>query len=321
MVAKDVFFVLFFLLRKKDSQLHNFLSILKSSINLNDPLPPFDGFSSDDLKNHVDRIRNKKLGLWAKWILFQRYVREKTASSEFVRSLGAEIERGAEEYPFYSDFLFMLANYFLFSLSDFERTEKMYRHIMGKFPHYRFSGVIESRLSLFSRAIPNPGILKDFFMAEKKYEDGETDQAIAILNRINQLSPDSPLSSEIHYFLGDIYIFKKRDALKAVAEYRMILEKNPDSELASWALYRIGESYRNSGEFKGAVQVYEQLLKEYPRIDFQDTVHFFLAESFLGIKNRQKAKYHCEVILANFPSSMWKEVARTKIAELLREGN
>jgi tetratricopeptide (TPR) repeat protein len=63
--------------------------------------------------------------------------------------------------------------------------------------------------------------------------------------------------------LGDFY-YKVKDMESALKYYKQSVEKFPNAENATWALYQIGNIYKNGGQYEQALQSYQKLIDGHP---------------------------------------------------------
>jgi tetratricopeptide (TPR) repeat protein len=90
----------------------------------------------------------------------------------------------------------------------------------------------------------SPEVLKKLGALEQ--EAGQTDKAIAALERLNYIYPED---EELHRRLGDLYL-DKREAAKAIREYRALLALNPLDQAASH--YGLARAYHEANQLKEA---------------------------------------------------------------------
>lgn len=95
------------------------------------------------------------------------------------------------------------------------------------------------------------------------YVKGNYDEAIKGFTSYLQVAPDSPLSDNALYWIGESYaaMGKNQDA---VDNFRDLIEKYPESTKRPTALYKIAIIYEQAGDSKTAARYYQQIIKDYP---------------------------------------------------------
>jgi len=95
------------------------------------------------------------------------------------------------------------------------------------------------------------------------YVKGNYNDAINGFKSYLKVAPDSPLSDNALYWIGECYysLGKRQDAVDTFNE---LLTKYPQSNKRSTALFKIGIIYEEAKELKTARTYFERILKEYP---------------------------------------------------------
>lgn len=95
-------------------------------------------------------------------------------------------------------------------------------------------------------------------LKEKKY-----DQAIPAFRHFNQSYPRSAYAPNSHYWLGQL-LFNKGELSEAGQEFTIVVQQFKDSSKRSDALLKLGMVAQQQENENKAVQLYRQLLTEYP---------------------------------------------------------
>jgi outer membrane protein assembly factor BamD len=116
----------------------------------------------------------------------------------------------------------------------------------------------------------------------------------------------------------------------ALAEFDRFLARYPSSPLmpeaqARWreardrlsgSVYLVGLYYFRTAWLPGAIDRFEQLLREDPGYSGRDAVYFYLAESYARADNTAEAVPYLERLLAEFDASEFREDAEQRLQEL-----
>jgi outer membrane protein assembly factor BamD len=117
---------------------------------------------------------------------------------------------------------------------------------------------------------------------------------------------------------------------EAIKELQVFVERYPNSALMpeartllrvakdrlSEASYRVGYFYFRSKWWPGAIDRFQQVLREDPEFTQRDAVYYHLAESLLRIERKAEALPYFERLLKEFEQSSYLEAARRRVDEL-----
>ncbi|MBI4634899.1 MAG: outer membrane protein assembly factor BamD [Candidatus Rokubacteria bacterium] len=92
-------------------------------------------------------------------------------------------------------------------------------------------------------------------------------------------APTPILPAEELYQIGENELQRKRYE-DARASFKKIVERHPNSSLASRARFLIGEAFYREGEFEKAIKEFETFMSFYPRHQIADLVQYRLAMSY-----------------------------------------
>ena len=114
-----------------------------------------------------------------------------------------------------------------------------------------------------SATADSPDSRKAYDNAFNLLKDGQYEQAIGAFRQYLNDYPDSDLTDNAHYWLGEAH-YVSRYFDKAIAAYRQLLSDYPDSQKAPHALLKIGYSQQEKGEREQAIQTLKEVRSEYP---------------------------------------------------------
>ena len=129
-------------------------------------------------------------------------------------------------------------------------------------------------------ATPAP-VLNDkeaYDLAHQQYAEGRYDVALTSFRSFLIQYPDSPLTPNAHFWIGECYV-QARDYARGLEEYEHVVKNYPKSAKASAALYR-------------------------------------KAMAFLKLNNKEAAKFALRKLIADYPKSEDSQRAKAKLASL-----
>lgn len=117
---------------------------------------------------------------------------------------------------------------------------------------------------------------------------------------------------------------------EAIKELQVFVDRYPNSPILpdaralmrkakdrlSEASYRVGFFYFRSKWWPGAIDRFQQVLKEDPEFTQRDAVYYHLAESLLRIDRKAEALPYFERLLKEFEQSLYLEASRRRVSEL-----
>lgn len=95
------------------------------------------------------------------------------------------------------------------------------------------------------------------------YTQGNYDIAISGFGRYLQLFPDTELSDNAQYWIGECYYTKKLYS-DAILEFEKVITIYPQGNKVVSALYKIGLAYQSNNENTKAKQYFKRVFEEYP---------------------------------------------------------
>lgn len=109
----------------------------------------------------------------------------------------------------------------------------------------------------------NPEAQLIYDSAYRNYVQGNYPEAVSEFQSFLKLQPDSPLSDNAYYWIGESYdaMGKRQNAINIFQE---LINKFPGSSRIPTALYKMAVIYEEAGDKKTARFYYKQLIKDFP---------------------------------------------------------
>lgn len=95
------------------------------------------------------------------------------------------------------------------------------------------------------------------------YTQGNYDIAISGFKRYLQLFPDTELSDNAQYWIGECYYTKKLYS-DAILEFEKVVTQYPEGNKVVSSLYKIGLAYQSNNEINKAKQYYQRVFNDFP---------------------------------------------------------
>jgi tol-pal system protein YbgF len=110
----------------------------------------------------------------------------------------------------------------------------------------------------------NPEAQSIYDAAYLNYVKGHYNEAIKGFQSYLDVQPDSPLSDNAYYWIGESYdaLGKRQDAVNT---FQQLITIFPGSNRIPTALYKMGIIYEESGDKKTATTYYNKLIRDYPK--------------------------------------------------------
>ena len=102
----------------------------------------------------------------------------------------------------------------------------------------------------------------------------------------------------------------------ALTSFRSFLIQYPDSPLTPNAHFWIGECYVQARDYARGLEEYEQVIKNYPRSSKAAPALYRKAMAFLKLNNKEAAKSALRKLIADYPTSEDSQRAKAKLASL-----
>ena len=147
------------------------------------------------------------------------------------------------------------------------------------------------------------------------YNSGQYSEAIAVYQQAQGIAEGlSPqLLDELYYELA--WAFLKNGQFKeAIDEFQKAASFASDEIVKVTALCQIGDAYQDTEEYERAIEVYDQILKDYPDSFYVDYVQYQLGLACLRSSRYDEAVVAFRTLLLNFPKSKLKPQAIYSLA-------
>ena len=114
------------------------------------------------------------------------------------------------------------------------------------------------------------------------------------------------LLEKVYFGLGWSYL-KKGNIDNAVKMFQTIKNTSASKTVRISALTQIGDSYQDAGQFQKAIEVYDEILKDYSDSAYADYVQYRQGIALLKMDNIQAATLSFQSLRTNFPKSKYLE--------------
>ncbi len=122
-------------------------------------------------------------------------------------------------------------------------------------------------------------------------KQGKTDESVA---KYKEITSDTENGDKANYYLGNYYLSKKQ--YEDSRNYYEKVDTFPTSEYKDDAIFKIGISYEEEGNYSRAITMFLKIKMMYEKSDLQDIVHIKIAENYEKTNNSQKAiEFYTEV--------------------------
>ena len=164
-----------------------------------------------------------------------------------------------------------------FWLGDFDAAKNIFQSIIDEplLVADRNEGIYVNDAIEYSMLINNAKDkerLKKYAQAKLSQESGELERAEKFLNDLLKEKQIDELKDRILVDLGDIH-FRMGKYASAISDFRRLIEEMPGSVFADYAQKRIGDAYREGlKDTNAAVKAYELVLENYPDSIYLDEV-------------------------------------------------
>ena len=122
-------------------------------------------------------------------------------------------------------------------------------------------------------------------------------------------------SDEILYN-SSLNFFKEGEYDKAIAGFKDILQKYPDSELADNAQFWVGECHMATKQYEQAILSYQKVIKDYPNGNKVPNAILRQAMAFTEINDKISAKLLLKKVINNYPDTPEAKSAESQLQKL-----
>jgi TolA-binding protein len=145
-------------------------------------------------------------------------------------------------------------------------------------------------------------------LANSAYALGQYDQAIVnyqfLISNFSKNQPESEMIEKAYYGLAWTYLKSGKTDL-AIQSFQDIVAKSPNKIARGSALTQIGDAYQEISMFDKAVEIYDQLLREYQDTVYADYAQFRQGVALLKSDKIEAATLSFQSLQANFPNSKY----------------
>jgi tetratricopeptide (TPR) repeat protein len=151
-------------------------------------------------------------------------------------------------------------------------------------------------------------------------------RAISLYSSVAKL-PNSPLRGEGQYFVGECYEqmalqVGQRDSARlfenAFLAYQKVFDQFPESGRVGDAVAKMAAFYYQKEDYARAVDVFENVLADYPDANFLDVILFNYGRCLYKLDRKPEARKKFEQLVNDYPESEISQEAH-KIAEALNK--
>ena len=140
------------------------------------------------------------------------------------------------------------------------------------------------------------------------YQNQEYTKAIKTYRLIIDQSSSDPSYRKIlektYFGLAWAYL-KSGNIDSAVESFQTIKSKTESKTVKISALTQIGDAYQDAGQFEKAIEVYDDILKNYPDSPYTDYVQYRQAITLLKMEKIESATLSFQSLQTNFPTSKY----------------
>lgn len=260
-----------------------FFYIAESYYYLNDPLTAVTYYAKTAEISYENKlILMAKVSLGWSYLKLEKY---KLAAENFDSAMSFAQEKGI-----LSDDVFLGQATLYTQTKDFDQALKAYRLLIDTFPNSR--RISESYL----------GIANIYYNLEKY------DLAVENYLKIIDINKNEKTLNEIleksYFGLAWSYL-KLNDIESSVKNFEAIRDKTDNKTVKISALTQIGDAYQDVGELEKSIQVYDQILTNYPESQYADYVQYRQGIALLKNDKIEAATLSFHSLRSNFPNSKY----------------
>ncbi|MGE0267212.1 MAG: tetratricopeptide repeat protein [Candidatus Omnitrophota bacterium] len=260
-----------------------FFYIAESYYYLNDPLTAVTYYAKTAEISYDNKlILMAKVSLGWSYLKLEKY---KLAAENFDSAMHFAQEKGI-----LSDDVYLGQATLFTQIKEYDQALKAYQLLVDTFPNSR--RITESYL----------GMANIYYNLEK-YE-----QAIEHYKKITDQNKNEKSFNDIFekaYFGMAWSYLKLNDIESSVKNFEAIKEKTDNKTVKISALTQIGDAYQDVGELEKAIQVYDQILMDYPESQYADYVQYRQGIALLKKDKIDAATLSFHSLRSNFPNSKY----------------
>lgn len=145
--------------------------------------------------------------------------------------------------------------------------------------------------------------VKDY-LALAYVSQGKWNEAIDVWQTIVNEYPQSQLGAGSLFTIGETYVRQIKDLQKAIEVYEEFVRRNPESKIVRHARFQIGRLYFIKDDFTKAREIFEEILKDYPKeIELCTNAQLAVAASYEKEGSRDKTLEAYVKLKADYPDT------------------
>ncbi|MFH1577728.1 MAG: tetratricopeptide repeat protein [Candidatus Omnitrophota bacterium] len=151
--------------------------------------------------------------------------------------------------------------------------------------------------------------------AEALYDLGRYSEAISVYQGVQNIARDLPAELLDKLYYGLAWAFLKDGRFReAIIEFQKAASFASDEIIKIAALCQVGDTYQDAGDYQKAVEIYDQILKDYPDNFYVDYVQYKLGFACLRLSRYDQAILAFKTLLLNFSKSKLRAEAVYSLA-------
>lgn len=127
---------------------------------------------------------------------------------------------------------------------------------------------------------------------------------------------EEPVSGEVALYDKSLALFREGRFEDSMDGFSDFLKRYPDSDRADNAQFWIAESYMALKQYEKAILAYQEVIKEYPKGNKVPNALLRQAAAFEEINDKTSSRLLLKKLIKNHPDSSEAEIARKKLAAL-----
>jgi tol-pal system protein YbgF len=189
-----------------------------------------------------------------------------------------------------------------FNLKNFEQAIAAYQQLLREYP--------QERLAPHAR----------FRIGWVQHKAGNNSQAIRDLSELMRDVREHPIAAEAHYTLGMAYMHDKQ-LDEARAQFERVLALRPETELASQAILRLGDTLYNQGKFTQAIEAYTRLTARAGSDVHTPDAEYGIILSLYQLRRLNEYATRARAFIARYPTNPLSMTVLYQLAELYESEN
>ncbi len=142
------------------------------------------------------------------------------------------------------------------------------------------------------------------YLALAYASQGRWNEAVGIWQALLEEYSQSQIGANLLFTVGETYLRQIKDLTKAIGVYEEFVQKNPTSKIIKHAKFQIGRLYFIKEDFTKAGQVFEELIRDYPKeTDLAINAQLASAACYERQGNWDKTNQLYQALKSNYPES------------------